>query len=126
MSLYQDNILFHARQPRNRGYLEEPRKWGRATNASCGDALELTVRLSPEGVIEACMFEGVGCALSQASASMMTEAVRGKTAGQVLAMGEGDVVEWLGTNPGTLRVACAVLPLKALQQGVGVWIKDSS
>ena len=124
--LYRETLLEHARRPRNRGQVLEPSFTERATNASCGDALELSVRLDGKGLIEDCKFEGRGCALSQAAASLLTQSVLGKSAEEVLAMRETDMVGWLGVDPGPLRQRCASLPLFALQQGFHVWIKDSS
>jgi nitrogen fixation protein NifU and related proteins len=75
--LYRDVILDHNRQPRNFGRLENPTGRAEGHNPLCGDQLSLTVRLNGERV-EDIRFEGKGCAISTASASLMTEAVKGK------------------------------------------------
>jgi len=80
-SLYQEVILDHSRRPRNRGALEDPSARAEGTNPLCGDELVLYVELDGDVVREA-RFEGQGCAISTASASLMTEAVRGKTRAQ--------------------------------------------
>lgn len=75
--LYRDVILDHNRQPRNFGRLENATGRAEGHNPLCGDELSLTVRLNGER-IEDIRFEGKGCAISTASASLMTEAVKGK------------------------------------------------
>ena len=75
--LYRDVILDHNRQPRNFGRLQDATGSAEGHNPLCGDQLSLTVRLNGER-IEDIRFEGKGCAISTASASLMTEAVKGK------------------------------------------------
>lgn len=79
--LYQEVILDHSRRPRNQGTLEDASVSAEGANPLCGDELTLYVDLDGDVVREA-RFEGHGCAISTASASLMTEAVRGKTTGQ--------------------------------------------
>jgi nitrogen fixation protein NifU and related proteins len=75
--LYRDLILDHNRHPRNFGPLGEPARHARGHNPLCGDQLTVFVRLDGERVADI-RFEGTGCAISTASASLMTEAVKGK------------------------------------------------
>ena len=77
--LYQEIILDHGRKPRNFRRLEGADRVARGDNPLCGDRMELFVNLSPEGRIAEAAFQGRGCAISMASASLMTETVRGKT-----------------------------------------------
>jgi nitrogen fixation NifU-like protein len=77
-SLYQELILDHSRRPRNRGTLENPSARAEGANPLCGDELILYVDVADDTVREV-RFEGHGCAISTASASLMSEAVRGKT-----------------------------------------------
>ena len=77
--LYQEVILDHGRKPRNFRRLEGANRVARGDNPLCGDRMELFVNLSPEGRIADAAFQGRGCAISMASASLMTETVRGKT-----------------------------------------------
>ena len=76
--LYQEVILDHNRRPRNSGVLENPTGFSEGFNPLCGDRVNVYVR-EKDGVVEDIKFVGSGCAISQASASMMTEAVKGKT-----------------------------------------------
>ncbi len=77
--LYQEVILDHGRKPRNFRRLEGAARVARGDNPLCGDRMELFVDLSPDGRIADAAFQGRGCAISMASASLMTETVRGKT-----------------------------------------------
>jgi nitrogen fixation NifU-like protein len=85
--LYRDVILDHNRRPRNFGPLEEAQAVAEGVNPLCGDRLTLRLNLAGDR-IENIRFEGQGCAISTASASLMTEAVKGKTRGEALALFE--------------------------------------
>lgn len=76
--LYQEVILDHSRQPRNFGEVEEANRGARGENPLCGDQLRLSLRVR-DGVVEDVAFAGSGCAISVASASLMTQAVKGHT-----------------------------------------------
>lgn len=84
--LYQEVILDHGRKPRNFHRLEDADRSARGDNPMCGDRLELFLKLSPDGNIEDAAFQGRGCAISTASASLMTEMVKGKSPTQVHAL----------------------------------------
>ena len=86
--LYQEVILDHGRKPRNFRRLEDADRHARGDNPMCGDRMELWVKLDAEGRIADTGFQGRGCAISMASASLMTETVRGKTAAEAHALGE--------------------------------------
>lgn len=131
--LYREIILDHYRSPRHKGRIEDPDISARGYNPLCGDDIEITVRLD-NGRIEAVAFNGHGCSISQASASMLTEAVTGKQltealdlAASVRAMftGEteidleslGDLEALQGVNKYPVRIKCATLAWNALQVG---------
>ena len=80
--LYQEVILDHGRKPRNFRRLEDADAAARGDNPMCGDRMELFLKLDGEGHIADAAFQGRGCAISMASASLMTETVKGKTAAQ--------------------------------------------
>ena len=85
--LYQEVILDHGRKPRNFRRLEGASRVARGDNPLCGDRMELYVNLSPEGRIADAAFQGRGCAISMASASLMTETVKGKSPEQARELG---------------------------------------
>ena len=112
--LYQDVIVDHGRRPRNFGRLEHASHRAEGYNPLCGDRLTLYLRLSGEVIAEA-GFEGVGCAISTASASLMTEALKGKTIAEAEALFAG--FHALLTDSGAAAVP---VPLGKLQALAGV------
>ena len=77
--LYQQTILEHNRNPRNFKKLENPTHFAEGYNPLCGDHLFIYMKVSPAGIIDDITFDGSGCAISKASASMMTQSLKGKT-----------------------------------------------
>lgn len=114
-SLYQAIILDHAKNPRNRGELADATHRGRAENPTCGDRLSMEVIVNGE-VIEDIHFDGAGCAISQAAASLLTEAVKGKPIEEALALGRDDILRLLGVTLTPNRLKCALLALETLQK----------
>ncbi|MFT8245440.1 Fe-S cluster assembly sulfur transfer protein SufU [Roseomonas sp. BN140053] len=86
--LYQEVILDHGRKPRNFRRLEDADRTAKGDNPMCGDRMELWVKLDGEGRIADAAFQGKGCAISMASASLMTETVRGKNAAEAHELAE--------------------------------------
>jgi nitrogen fixation NifU-like protein len=84
--LYQEVILDHGRHPRNLRRIADANREARGSNPLCGDRFTVYLKVNDDGIIEDASFEGRGCAISTASASMMTEVLRGKTAEQARAL----------------------------------------
>ncbi|OGG30537.1 hypothetical protein A2973_02535 [Candidatus Gottesmanbacteria bacterium RIFCSPLOWO2_01_FULL_49_10] len=129
MDLYRDLILDHYKHPRNFGHLEKPDVVMEEGNVTCGDRISMEIKLKvkspPAGeaglkfkVIEAVRFNGEGCAISQASASMLTEKVKGMSAARVQKFSRKDIEDMLGTTLTPSRVKCAMLSLDILQKAV--------
>jgi nitrogen fixation NifU-like protein len=116
--LYRQYILEHYRDPRNHGHLEHPDIHAGDTNPLCGDRIELDLKLAGDRVAEV-RFSGRGCAISQASASMLTEKIEGATLDELRALAPADVFEMLGVEIGPARQRCALLSLRVLHQGIG-------
>lgn len=117
--LYREQLLDHYHDPMNFGTLEEPDVDIHMDNPTCGDTIHLTARLDEEGRIDEVMFEGHGCVVSMATASLLTEEVVGKTPEEVEAMDLSDIEELLGGIRLSMgRVKCATLALNALKQGL--------
>ena len=133
--LYQQVILDHSRRPRNFGVMEEATVRVHGDNPSCGDEIDLTVKFGPDDNLEQIKFTGQGCAISQASASMMTMKLKGKS--RALAMetlrafrdlvgGQrdegpsllGDLRLLGGVRKFPQRVKCAMLAWRALEQAL--------
>jgi nitrogen fixation NifU-like protein len=118
-NLYRDFILEHYREPHNRGVLEPHDLHFFDSNPTCGDEMTMTLRLDPAGERIADMaFDGRGCAISQASASIMTDELRGLSLTEVRGMDPRAVIANLGVPIGPARVKCALLGYKVLQGAV--------
>jgi nitrogen fixation NifU-like protein len=115
---YRENILDHYRNPRNKGRLDNPTHVHEEHNPLCGDVIRIDLRVNDEDVIEEVRFEGEGCAISQASASMLTEMIQGKTLEEAKQVSKDDILEALGIDIGPVRLKCALLSLKVLKAGV--------
>jgi nitrogen fixation NifU-like protein len=109
--------LDYYRNPRNFGDLQDPDVRAKDSNPLCGDIIEMQLKIK-DGKVDDIRFKGKGCAISQASASMLTEAVKGKTLDEIKAMGKPNVLELLGIDPGPTRIKCALLGLKVLKLSV--------
>ena len=115
---YRENILDHYRNPRNKGRLDNPTHMHEEHNPLCGDVIHIDLHVNDEDVIEEVRFEGDGCAISQASASMLTEMIQGKTLEEAKQVSKEDILEALGIDIGPVRLKCALLSLKVLKAGV--------
>ena len=114
-SIYQEIILDHYRNPRCHGTLEHPTHRSQAINASCGDKLHMDIIVKND-MIEEVRFSGVGCAISQASASLLSEKVTGQTVGEALALEPQDVLTLLGVTLSPSRIKCGLLSLETIQK----------
>jgi nitrogen fixation NifU-like protein len=115
--LFRENILDHYKHPRNQGTLEHPDITYEDANPLCGDRIRMDINVK-DGRIDAVRFSGVGCSISQAAASMLCEAVQGKTLDEVKKLSREDVLEMLGIELGPVRLKCGMLALKTLKAGV--------
>lgn len=113
--MYAENVLDHYRSPKNFGKMENPDLKHRELNPLCGDEYEFQIKLSG-GSIGDVKFNGDGCAISMASASMLSEFVKGKEKSEILKMSFGDIVKLLGISVSPAREKCAMLPLSILKK----------
>lgn len=121
MDIYRETILDHYKNPRNFGHLGKPDIVMEESNVSCGDriVIELHVTRHPSPVtIRDIRFSGEGCAISQASASMLTEYIMGKSVSAVMKLTTQDILDILGTPLTPTRIKCAVLPLEVIQKAI--------
>jgi nitrogen fixation NifU-like protein len=116
--LYRERILDHYQNPRNYGALEAPDISYEDDNPMCGDVIRIDIKLDEQKRVSQVGFSGEGCAISIASASMLTEEVLGKTLDQVKQLGKDNVLQMLGVQLGPVRLKCALLSLKVLKAGV--------
>jgi nitrogen fixation protein NifU and related proteins len=116
--LYREEILEHYRRPHNFGTLEEPDAVHEGSNPLCGDRITMMLALSPDGRVADVAFTGRGCAISQASASMLTDEIRGRSIGDLEALGSQEVLDLLGIDISPARLKCALLSLETLQHAL--------
>ncbi len=115
--LYRDEILEHYRRPHNFGTLEHPDAVFEGANPLCGDRITMMLGIR-DGVVEQVAFTGRGCAISQASASMLTDEIKGKPLSEIAQLGRDDVLENLGIEISPARMKCALLSLDTLQRAL--------
>jgi nitrogen fixation NifU-like protein len=126
--LYRDFILEHYRAPHNFGTLEHPDAVHEGYNPLCGDRITLMLTIDDAGTVSDVAFTGRGCAISQASASLLTDRVRGKPLAEVAQLGRADVLEELGIEISPARLKCALLSLDTLQKALDgrvAWVADA-
>jgi nitrogen fixation NifU-like protein len=112
--LYRDYILEHYRRPHNFGVLEAPSASYEGANPLCGDRITMQLTVA-DGVVTDVGFTGRGCAISQASASLLTDEVRGKPVADVAGFAASDLLELLGIEISPARLKCAMLSFESLQ-----------
>ena len=115
--LYREVILDHYKNPRHRGTLDPHDFSYEDENPLCGDKLRLDVVLDDDKRVKAAAFSGRGCAISQASADMLTDSIVGKSLEEVKQLGKDDILDMLGIELGPVRMKCALLSLKVLKAG---------
>jgi nitrogen fixation NifU-like protein len=118
MDLYQENIIDHGQNPRNFGEPLDPADIDfEDDNPLCGDYLHLTVQLDENERVKAVSWEGEGCTISQASASMLGEEIMGKTLDELRHFDRQQLLDMLGIPLSPARLKCALLSLKVLKAG---------
>ncbi|HDQ74057.1 MAG TPA: SUF system NifU family Fe-S cluster assembly protein [Chloroflexi bacterium] len=116
-NLYREHILEHYGHPRNLGRLEDADVSCEWDNPLCGDVVRIDIKLH-DGRVSDVRFEGQGCVISMASASMFTEKIMGKTIEELKVLTDEDIFEMLGVELGPSRAQCGLLPLRVLQEGL--------
>ena len=115
--MYREVILDHYKNPRGHGVLESPDAAAEGQNPLCGDEVSIFVAFGDDGeTIDDVRFRGRGCAISQASTSMLMEMVQGKTADEVGGMSKDELLDEIGIpNMSPIRIKCALLGLGVLK-----------
>ncbi|MBK9941070.1 MAG: SUF system NifU family Fe-S cluster assembly protein [Kouleothrix sp.] len=117
--MYREVILEHYKHPHNAGTLEQPDVSHEDSNPLCGDRIRIDLQIA-DGAVSEIRFQGRGCAISQAAASLLTDEIAGKTLDEVRAFSKDDMLDLIGIpldkNP--VRIKCALLALKTLKSGV--------
>ncbi len=108
--LYRDYILEHYRRPHNFGVLDDPTATYEGANPLCGDRITMMLGIR-DGIVSEVAFTGRGCAISQASASLLTDEIKGKTVEQVESLTPDDLLNLIGIEISPARLKCALLSL---------------
>ena len=114
---YRELIVERYKSPRNKGKLEPNDFTFEDDNPTCGDHIRIDVRLDNDGRVSEAVFDGAGCAISQASADLLVESIIGKTVAEVQSLSKQDILDMLGIELGPVRLKCALLSLKVLKSG---------
>ena len=115
--LYRDYILEHYRRPHNFGVIDEPTASFEGSNPLCGDRITMQLAVD-DGVVREVGFTGRGCAISQASASLLTDEIKGKPVADAKGLSTNDVLDLLGIEISPARLKCALLSLETLQRAL--------
>ena len=116
--IYQEHILDHYEDPYHRGRCERPTHAHEDDNPLCGDFVHIDLRVGPEGKIEEAWFDGEGCCISQASASMLVEAMEGKTVEEARQFSVDKMLDLFGARLTPNRQKCCLLSWKVLQSAM--------
>ena len=115
---YREEILEHYTHPHNYGTIEDADISHTENNPLCGDQIRFDLQLDEDGqTVKDVRFSAVGCAISKASASMLTDLIIGKTLDEIRTLTNDDVIDELGIDLGPVRLKCALLPLKVVKVG---------
>lgn len=115
--MYRENILDHYKHPRNRGKLAHPDSEAHDSNPLCGDEIAYYLKFE-NGKVSEIKFEGTACAICLASASMLTEEIRGRKIDEARAYKKEELLATVGIDPGPARLKCALLPLKVMKLAI--------
>ncbi|MEM5782078.1 MAG: iron-sulfur cluster assembly scaffold protein [Candidatus Aenigmatarchaeota archaeon] len=123
LDIYSQRIIDYYKNPKNKGSLENADVEFSDSNLLCGDSLKIYISFSRDKnkkkrIIRDIKFDGVGCAISIASASILTEFVKGKSIEEIKKIKNEDVKKMLGIDLGPVRVKCALLALKVLKMAI--------
>ena len=114
-ALYREEILEHYKRPHNWGDLPDADLVFEDTNPLCGDELKVMLKVADDGTVEDVRFAGHGCAISQASASMISDEIKGMNVDDVARMDRDAILDLLGIQISATRMKCALLSLKVLK-----------
>ena len=129
--LYREVILDHYKNPRGHGVIEDADASAEGVNPLCGDEVSIYVQFAPDGeTVDEVKFSGRGCAISQASTSMLMEMVVGKTAQEIAELPKEELLEEVGIPLTPIRLKCALLGLwtlkVALHKGKGTPLPEEA
>lgn len=117
LNFYQELLMDHYRNPRNNGIMDQCDFRAEQRNSSCGDEVLCTGIVSDNSVTQV-LFQGKGCVISQATASLLSEYIKNKPLDEILALDKDNLLAMIGMQLGPVRLLCGLLSLTALQSGI--------
>ncbi|MDE1828327.1 MAG: SUF system NifU family Fe-S cluster assembly protein [Candidatus Micrarchaeota archaeon] len=117
LDIYAERLIQYYENPHNKGKISDASVHLHEENISCGDTLTIYLKFK-DNKVEEVKFEGDGCAISMASASMVTDFIKGKSLAEIEKMNVGTVMEVIGIDPGPARLHCATLSMRAIKGAV--------
>ena len=120
--IYRENILDHYREPHHTKPLEHADIREQAHNPICGDEINCSIQVSDQDTVSNICFIGHGCAISQASMSMLTDKIIGMPLADVLQLNQNTIFDMLGIPVGPVRMKCAMLSLRTVQKGISKYL----
>lgn len=117
MSAYRENIIEHYKNPQNHYEMEDASISAHDLNPVCGDEVTVWLKIEDQ-VVQQISFQGSGCAISQAATSMLTDDLVGLTLDEVRAIDQDEIREMMGVPLSPVRLKCALLGIKVIQEGV--------
>lgn len=115
--IYRESLLDAFKNPQNRGRISKPDLEAKMVSPLCGDEVSLQIKLE-DGRVEKAVFSGNGCAISQASASLLAESIVRKELPEIDKLKTGDILKLIGINPTPARLGCALLSLGVLKKAL--------
>lgn len=122
MNLYAQELVDHFKNPRNKGFIDNATIITDEFNPSCGDKVKFYILVQDDKAIKF-MFEGFGCVISQATASMLTENLLNKSLKEILDLDSTYVTNLINLDLGPTRLKCATISLDAIQKGIDYFLK---
>lgn len=117
LDMYAEELIYHYEHPENKGKMAKPTAKMHEENISCGDKIDIYLEIE-DGKVKDVKFQGTGCVISMGTASMLTEALKGKGISDIERMDRKDVLKLIGVDPGPVRMHCATLSLRAVKKAV--------
>lgn len=115
---YRDIIIDHYKNPLHKQPIEGGDFQFEDENPLCGDVIRVSLNIDEQGVVKDAVFDGQGCAISQASADLLLDSLIGKTIDEIKQLSKQDVLDLLGIELSPVRLKCALLPLKVIKAAV--------